>query len=476
MKRLLVAGSCLAAAAALAFFAFASPLARDPFPQAIPAAVGAITVGVEEFATLPFSGDRPAQMMRLVHEPLTGRIFVSETRGHVYAVSRDGGTVTQYLNLKDPRWKLRQRGFPGFAVHPQYGRPGTPGFGKLYTFIGTADTAPPPDFAPRGGWDARDTLLLEWTATDPRALVYDGGPPRELLRMAQPFAHHNGGDIAFNPFAAPGDPDFGLLYVGTADGGGGGDPLGVAQDLGSAMGKILRIDPLGTDSANMQYGVPADNPFGGAVGRLGEVYAYGVRNPQRLAWDEANGNLFLADIGENVVEEIGLVPRGGNLGWSDWEGSYRYIGFPYLSRFALRVNRFGAVGVTWPVVEYSRHDPLFEGRGVAVTGLVVYRGDAVPLLSGRVLFADGPSGEVFHFAADELPGGGQAAIRRVLFHHEGETRTLLQMIQERNAAQGRKPATRADVRLDSGPNGQIYLLNKHDGTIRRAVASRGHVP
>ena len=170
----------------------------------------------------------------------------------------------------------------------------------------------------------------------------------------------------------------------------------------------------------------------------------------------------MADIGQNVVEEISLVPRGGNLGWNDWEGSFRFI-----SRQAVSlVDPRGEAGRSFPVVEYSRLDSLFQRRSM-VTGLVVYRDDAVPQLTDLVLFGDGPSGEVLYFSADELPAGGQDAIRRVLFEHGGETKTLLQMVREKNLEQERPPTPRADVRLDTGPGGQLFLLNKHDGVIRR---------
>ena len=319
---------------------------------------------------------------------------------------------------------------------------------------------------PDGGDDAQDTILLEWTAADPAAAVYDGGPPRELLRVQQPFRNHNGGQLGFNPRAAPGDPDFGLLYIGSADGGSGGDPLDLSQNLASVFGKILRIDPLGSDSANGRYGIPADNPFAGDgdPGTLGEIYAYGVRNPQRFAWDARNGNLFVADIGQNIVEEISLVTAGANLGWNDWEGSFRF-----LSRRAVSlVDRRGEPGLNYPVVEYGQLDPLLQ-RSSAATGVVVYRDDAIPQLADLLLFGDGPSGEVFYVTADELPDGGQDAMRRVLFRDGGETKTFLQSIQERNAAQGRMPATRADLRFGTGPRGQVFLLNKHDGVIRRLV-------
>ena len=461
-----------AAVLVLAASAAAGQTTNDPFPDPIATSDGVITVGVVEFASLPFVDGQPPRMMRLVDEPGTGRLFVSDMWGLVHTVSYDGGTVTQYLDLREARWGLdveasrRERGFQSFAVHPQFGQPGTAGYGKLYTYTDTSNTAPPADFVPDGGSDAQDTILLEWTAADPTAAVYDGGPPRELLRVEQPFRNHNGGQLGFNPLAAPSDPDFGLLYVGSADGGSGGDPLDLAQNLGSILGKVLRIDPLGSNGPNGRYGIPTDNPFAGDgdPATLGEIYAYGVRNPQRFAWDERNGNLFLADIGQNIVEEISLVPRGGNLGWNDWEGSFRWI-----SRRAVSlVDPRGEPGLSYPVVEYGQLDPLLQPSSMA-TGLVVYRDDAVPQLENLVLFGDGPSGEVFYFSADDLPAGGQDAMRRVLFEHGGETKTLLRMIREKNLAQGRTPATRADVRVDSGPGGQLFLLNKHDGVIRRLV-------
>ena len=444
----------------------------DPFAAPIAAADGVITVGAVEFAELPDFGGETARMMRLVDEPGTGRLFVNDMWGLVYTVSYDGETVTRYLDLTAPRWAVdvhasgRERGFQSFALHPQFGEAGAPGYGKLYTWTDSSNTAPPPDFVPGGGSDAHDTILLEWTAADAAAAVYDGGPPRELLRVEQPFGNHNGGQLAFNPLAGPGDPDFGLLYVGSADGGSGGDPLDLSQDLGSIFGKVLRIDPLGSNSANGEYGIPADNPFAGDGddATLGEIYAYGVRNPQRLAWDARNGNMFLADIGQNIVEEISPVWSGANLGWNDWEGSFRFIS----RREVSLVDPRGEPGLAYPVVEYGQLDPLLGPRSHA-TGLVVYRDDAIPQLENLLLFGDGPNGEVFYLDADELPEGGQDPIRRVLFEHEGETRTLLQLIREKNVEQGRTPTSRADVRIDTGPGGQLFLLNKHDGVIRRLV-------
>ena len=445
---------------------------NDPFSSPIPAADGVITVNVVEFASLPDVDGQPARMMLLVDEPGTGRLFVNDMRGLLYSVSHDGRTVIRYLELTAPAWGLsiqargNERGFQSFAFHPQFGQPGTPGFGKFYTYLDTGNTTPTPDFVSGGGNDAHDTILLEWTAENPGAMTYDGGSPRELLRFEQPFGNHNGGQLGFNPLASPGDPDFGLLYIGAADGGSGGDPLGLGQNLGRAFGKLLRIDPLGSDSANGHYGIPADNPFAdaGSAGTLPEIYAYGVRNPQRFGWDPTTGNMFLADIGQNIVEEISLVTRGANLGWNDWEGSYRFIS----RREVSLVDAQGEAGLTYPVAENGQLDPLLQ-RSSAATGVVVYRDDAIPALTNLLLFGDNPSGEVFYVQVDQLPAGGQDAIRRVLFTQNGASTTLLQLVQAKNREQGRSPATRADLRFGTGPEGQIFLLNKRDGVIRLLV-------
>ena len=444
---------------------------NDPFPTPIGAGKGAIHVDFVEFASIPDLEGEAARVMLLVDEPGTSRMFVNDMRGPLYSVSYDGQTVTRYLDVNAESWEVpvessgRERGMQSFVFHPQFAQAGTPGFGRFYIWTDTSNMDPTPDFVAGGEDNSHDTVLLEWTARTPDAATYDGETPRELLRFEQPFRNHNGGQIVFNPLASSGDADFGLLYIGVADGGSGGDPLSLAQNLDSGFGKILRIDPLGSDSANGQYGIPADNPFAdGDEATLGEIYAYGVRNPQHFAWDSATGNMFFTDIGQNAVEKISLVTAGANLGWNDWEGSFGFI-----SRAGVSLtNQRGDSGVTYPVAEYDHVDPVLLQRSAA-TGLYVYRGNAIPQLANRVLWGDLPNGEIFHVDADNLPSGGQAAIRRVLLIHNGEAKTLLQLIQEKNREQGKEPATRADLRYGVGPDGQVFIMNKHDGTIRLLV-------
>ncbi len=407
-------------------------------------------MNVREFASLPDIAGVAARMMNLVDEPGTRRLFVNDMRGPIYSISYDGKSVTLYLDINDARWGAsvqsagRERGFQSFTFHPQFGQAGTPGFGKFYTYTDTTNQAPPADFTTTNPKSTHDTVLLEWTAKTPGAATYDGDAPRELFRLRQPFANHNAGHLSFNPLAAPGSPEFGLLYIGVADGGSGGDPMRLSQNLSSAFGKIFRIDPLGTTSANKKYGIPSGNPFVKTAGALPEIYAYGVRNPQRFAWDSRNGNLFVADIGQNIVEEISLVPAGGNLGWNDWEGSFRFI-----SRQAVSLeNPRGDPKVTYPIAEYGQIDPLLQGSSAA-SGLIVYRGNQIKQLANLVIFTDMPSGEIFYVSADQLPAGGQDSIRRILFNSNSgpEDDARIDSGEERRAGQEagepRRPANQS---------------------------------
>ena len=445
---------------------------NNPFPQPIVGTDGVIAVTLREFASLPDINGIAARAMTLVEEPGTRRrLFVSDMHGLLYVLGPDGRTVSPFLDLRDPKWGVavlsqgRERGLQSFTLHPQFAQAGAPGFGRFYTYTDIATDTVTPDFTTPNATSTHETVLYEWKARTPSAATYDGERPRELFRLRQPFANHNGGAIAFNPTARAGSADFGQLYVGVGDGGSGGDPLGLAQNLGSAFGKILRIDPLGKNGRGAKYGIPAANPFVSATGALPEIFAYGVRNSQRFAWDTKNGAMFISDIGQNIVEEVSPVTAGANLGWNTWEGSYRFV-----SRQAVRTDSVrGDPKVTYPIVEWDQVDSVLLASGQSASvGLVVYRSTTIPQLTNRIVFGDMPSGEVFHVSADTLPKGGQDAIRRVLFvtAPDAAPRPVLEIIQEKNRAQGKTVAPRADLRFDVTSAGRIFLLNKADGTIR----------
>jgi hypothetical protein len=459
MHRTLMLALALGAAPA------AAQITNNPFPAPIESSAGVIAVKFAEFAVIPEVNGQPPRMMHMADETGSKRLFVSTMQGPIFSVSYDGKTVTEYVNVDAPQWKIgvqsqgSERGLQSIAFHPQFNQRGSRGYGKFYTWTDSTDTTHKADFTHPGSGHTHDTVLLEWTAKNAAAASYDGGAPKELFRVAQPFSNHNGGEIAFNDLAAPNSPDYGVLYVGSADGGSGGDPNNVSQNLASIFGKILRIDPLGTNSKNGKYGIPKDNPFAGKPDALAEIYAYGVRNPQRFSWDSKDRKMYVADIGQNVVEEISPVTAGANLGWNIWEGSYKYT-----SRQVDTTNPRSDAAMTWPVAEFDHTDPLLNRA--AITGVYVYRQGNVKQLQNLMLFGDNPSGEIFYLHADKLPTGGQDQLRRIMFDDKGTNKTLLQLIREKNTAQGKPAAPRADLRLGRGAGNQIFIMNKRDNTIR----------
>ena len=223
---------------------------------------------------------------------------------------------------------------------------------------------------------------------NPDATV-DQGSRRELLRIDKPQFNHNGGELAFGPD--------GLLYISTGDGGAADDqgpghvPEGNAQSLAplNVLGKILRIDPRGHNSANGRYGIPRDNPF---VGRRGadEIFAYGFRNPYRMSFDATTGRLIVADVGQNDIEEVDIVRAGGNYGWRVKEGTFLFDPGSLTEEGVVTANREGRpAGLIDPIAEYDHTAPTGElEQGEASVGGFVYHGKRVPKLSGVYVFGD----------------------------------------------------------------------------------------
>jgi hypothetical protein len=179
--------------------------------------------------------------------------------------------------------------------------------------------------------------------------------------------------------------------------------------------------------------------------------------------------MYLADIGQNVIEEISPVTAGANLGWNKIEASYAFI----TQQVDLSKHRTDP-GMTWPVAEYDHQDPLLTPtKRAAITGVYVYRSNAIKQLANLLIFGDNPNGEIFYVNADKLPPqGGQAGIRRILLNDNGTPKTLLQIIKEKNTAQGKTPAERADLRFGMDSRGQLYVMNKRDGIIRLLVPKK----
>lgn len=225
-------------------------------------------------------------------------------------------------------------------------------------------------------------FYVNYTASNPRRSVIsrfstdtqnpaaaDPGSELVFLEVAQPFANHNGGQLAFGPD--------GYLYIGLGDGGGAGDPFGNGQDTSTLLGSILRIDVSSLDSTGT-YGIPPDNPFAGDGTARGEIWAYGLRNPWRFSFDRLSGELWAGDVGQNSYEEIDIIKPAGNYGWNIMEGFHCFRG-----------SGCDTGGLELPIVEYD------HSQGCSVTGGYVYRGSQLPSLYGAYIYGDYCSGKVW---------------------------------------------------------------------------------
>ncbi|MGH7561640.1 MAG: PQQ-dependent sugar dehydrogenase [Gemmatimonadales bacterium] len=282
------------------------------------------------------------------------RLFVVEKGGRIKVLEDEAVSTTPFLDLSAAVSTGGEQGLLGLAFHPRYAQNGI--FVVNYTDL------------------EGDTRISTFRVTaDPE--VADRASERVILAVDQPFANHNGGMLAFGPD--------GKLYIGLGDGGSSGDPQGNAQNRNALLGKLLRLTIADDGSAS----VPADNPFAGQAGARPEIWSLGLRNPWRFSFDRTTGDLYIGDVGQNRVEEIDVVTdvsqfgRGVNFGWNVLEGNDCFSPSSGCSR----------TGLTPPIIEYD------HGDACSVTGGYVYRGSAVPSLTGHYFYADFCAGWVRSF-------------------------------------------------------------------------------
>lgn len=364
--------------------ATAQPL-EDPIPQ--PIRQGGIRVSLEPVAT-----GLTAPNWGISAPGDSERLFVTDQDGILWAINLTTGVKKVFLDVSARLVPLGafgpgtfdERGLLGLAFHPDYASNGL-----LYTYTsepvsGAADfsTMPP------GTTANHQSVVAEWSVPDPGdpASVVDPSSRRELLRIDEPQFNHNAGALNFGPD--------GMLFIALGDGGAADDqgvghsPQGNGQDTGNILGNILRIDPQGSNSANGEYGIPSDNPFVGGPG-VDEIWASGFRNPFRFSFDSATGELIAADVGQNDIEEVDVVTKGGNFGWRVKEGSFLFDPNGDDPGFVTARSPGTPAGLIDPIAEYD-HD-----EGLAVVGGFVYHGGAIPALRNRYVFGDfsRPSGE-----------------------------------------------------------------------------------
>ena len=452
----------------------------------------------------------------------SGRLFFNDTRGILYVTDEEGSEPTVYLDLRDmevdfyPDVFPHESGFMSFAFHHEFAVEDSPGYGKFYTAFTADPESGTADFIEETN-SAQESVVYEWTAVDPTALEFFGSR-REILRVGQFRPNHNIGNIAFNPFSLVetdenddsegggetisadeddnGDggetseerhEDWGMLFISFGDGGGAHDPREHGQNVESPLGAILRIDPIIDDlESEESYKIPADNPE--IEGAIPELWAYGLRHPQHFSWD-SDGRMFILDIGQDQVEEVNLGSAGANYGWRQREGTFATahgvdtedgLGGVYDVDLEAEENDF-----VYPVAQYD-HD-----EGFAIGSGFVYRGESVPELVGKYVFTELVRGRVFYIETepepeqtpdgdegsdqdesddvdDVLVPGEPTTIYELQLLFDGEESTMSDVAGMSNTYLQHSPhLRRVDLRVSVDRHGEMYLLSKGDGWIRK---------
>ena len=417
---------------------------------------GRAFIWIRDFAELPRS-ESGARVNRINQvEPFSranGWLGVNDLNGPFHMVNYQG-TAHEYVDLRDVFPELRTSpgagtGFTSFAAHPEFDRNG-----KFYTAHTEAPNSGTPTLPlPEPGSEDLQGVVTEWIADDPAGETF-AGTRRELLRIDITGTIHGLQEIAFRRGIEKSHPDYGLLYICSGEGqilqyG----PLANTGTPFSPLGTLLRIDPEGTDGPNGAYGIPPDNPYADGSGGLPEVWAYGFRNPHRIAWDNTNDHLLITDIGERQVEELNLIEPGRHYGWPVREGPYLLD--PDGNTDVVYELPPDDEGYTYPVAMYDHEE------GFAIAGGFVYRNARIPELKDRFLASDIRSGDLFMVPADELEQGEVTPFRHWFLRDENGVVDPYEMVGGRS---------RTDLRIGTDPFGEIYILTKQDGRVRKLIS------
>jgi len=285
----------------------------------------------------------------------TGRIFVVEQKGviQVFPNNTDAKKSAVFLDISSQVESGGEKGLLGLAFHPDYNNNG-------YFFVNYTKGNP------------LTTIISRFKVSSANPDMANLASEEILLTYRQPFSNHNGGKVAFG--------NDGFLYIAAGDGGSGGDPGNRAQNKKELLGKILRID-VNNPSANLKYGIPADNPFkGNKDGFREEIYAYGMRNPWRFNFDRETGSLWAGDVGQNKIEEVDIIEKGGNYGWNIMEADECY-----------KSGNCDTSGLILPIVSYEQG----SNTGRSITGGYVCRDKNLPGLHGKYIYGDFVSGNIW---------------------------------------------------------------------------------
>jgi mono/diheme cytochrome c family protein len=471
-----------------------------------------------------------ARVNYLRDEPGGRRFFVNDLNGRLYILDKQTKAFTTYLDFNGaggrpglfPKFTFERNfatGLTNFLFDPDYARNGV--FYTLHMEDPAATAPAVPKTGIVAGLDLtgyattpaiqtptvegrieREVVLIEWTDPTPSNSTFEG-TARELLRLQHPMPIHPLGEMTFNPVARPGDADWRVMYLGAGDSGSGEQRDSRRlnpQRLDTLVGKILRIVPdlrehtdTSTVSENGRYRVPNDNPFSTVAGARKEIWAYGLRNPHRLIWDADPAQpgmpkLLAFNIGLVTWETIVVVHKGANYGYPLREGAQSMSStngmgpLPADDLIPIQVSDTvtrGTVRPTYPVVEYPHNR---ETGGDAIANGFVYRGTSIPVLRDKLVFGDITTGRIWYANRAEVLAADDDNPTTVAPIHEIDTdlrRLTEDKYRERGGTGQAIPGMatiagrgRVDVRFAEDNDGELYLLTKSDGMIRKVIGAR----
>jgi len=428
----------------------------NPIPEKIPQSD--LTLVIEELLTIPPSSETaPTARINKLSSMKTEqgeRLFIADLRGKLYEIIDTTSQVYLDLNLElkafinNPGWGT---GLGSFDFHPEFEKNGL-----LYTTHTESARTSKADFEIHDSIPTKlQWVLTEWKTEDANAQKFIG-KKREILRVDMITAAHGFQDLTFNPLAKKGDAAYGLLYLCIGDGSAALRGYSfLCDNPGNIWSSIIRIDPLGKNSRNGNYGIPPDNPFVAVPDKLDEIWSTGFRNPHRITWDESGtGNMLVSNIGQHSVEEIDLVKKGKNYGWPNREGTYAFdvdanteVVYPLPEDDS---------GYTYPVIQYD-HD-----EGNAVSGGFVYVGSKIPGLKNKYIFGDIPRGTLFYTEASEIILGQQAPIYKLGLEVNGKRTRLAQISKDQ----------RVNLRFGRDSSGELFIFTKNDGKVYKVIACK----
>lgn len=475
-----------------------------------------------------------ARVNYLRDEPGGRRFFVNDLNGPLYILDKQKKTFTTYLDLNGaggrpglfPKFTFERNfatGLTNFIFDPDYPRNGV-----FYT-IHMEDPAVPGSAAPKtrvvpgldlsgytvspaiptptgDGRIAREVVLTEWRDRNPPNDIFEG-TARELLRVQHPLPIHPLGEMTFNPVARPGDAEWRVMYLGAGDSGSGEQRDSRRlnpQRLDTLVGKILRIVPdlrehpnTSTVSENGRYRIPTDNPFVTVEGARKEIWAYGLRNPHRLIWDvdparPSTPTLLAFDIGLVTWETIQVIHKGANYGYPLREGTQSMsptngMGpLPEDDTIPVQISdtvRRGTTKPTYPVIEYPHNR---DSGGDAIANGFIYRGTLIPALRDKLVFGDITTGRIWYANRTDVLAADDGNPTTVAPIYEMET-GLRQLTEAKFRARGGHGESlpgmgmvagrgRVDLRFAVDNDGELYILTKSDGMIRKVVGARAAQP